>query len=290
MKKLIFFLILVVTGVNSIAQDYHFSQYLSNPVFLNPGFSGSDSCPRFVVNTRLQWPELAAEYKTISASYDQYVPKLKGGLAVSYVFDVAGNTIYSNNLNFSYSYKLKLGNDMHISPAISVGMVAKSLDESKINMSPDYNPRYNFNSGAGFLFSYKYLALGYSADHLNTPNESFFTNVSSKLPVKHIAFLSALIDLGSNVNLNPSIMFESQNKFEELVPAISLMIKGVKIGAAYRTGFENPDAVIGLIGYQNARFFAGYSYDYTVSKLSNASGGAHELALIYKLKKSSLAK
>ncbi len=285
MKNILFILFILSACSNSFAQDYHFSQYTSNPVFLNPGLAGSDSCPRLVVNSRLQWGNLSNGYKTFSASYDQYVPKLNGGLALSYVCDNAMGILFTNNLNLSYAYKIKLSDAVFVSPAIIIGMGAKSLDEKELNISSDYNPRIYFNSGAGLLISYKRISLGITADHLNKPNESFLNTETAKLPIKYIAFASTQFHLSNELILNPSIMYEKHEMFEEMVPSLSLLFHRIRIGAAIRVGFENPDCIIGMLGYQSFRFFAGYSYDYTISKLANATGGSHEIALIYLLKK-----
>ena len=46
----------------------------------------------------------------------------------------------------------------------------------------------------------------------------------------------------------------------------------------FRQGFNNPDAFIALLGIQTSVVKIGYSYDVTVSKLSNATGGSHEVS------------
>jgi hypothetical protein len=65
----------------STAQDAHFSQYYANPIYLNPAFAGLERCPTVHSNYRNQYPELGV-YQSYSASYDQYVDKLNGGVAV----------------------------------------------------------------------------------------------------------------------------------------------------------------------------------------------------------------
>ncbi len=49
-------------------------------------------------------------------------------------------------------------------------------------------------------------------------------------------------------------------------------------GLWYRFG----DAIIATLGVQFKGFKLGYSYDITISKLSNAAGGAHEISLGYR--------
>ena len=51
------------------------------------------------------------------------------------------------------------------------------------------------------------------------------------------------------------------------------------LGASYRRGFNNSDAVILLLGYDLEKYKIGYSYDLTVSQLGLSSGGAHEISL-----------
>jgi hypothetical protein len=47
--------------------------------------------------------------------------------------------------------------------------------------------------------------------------------------------------------------------------------------------FRNSDAFILLLGIQHKRFRIGYSYDITVSRLTNQSGGSHEVSLGFTL-------
>jgi hypothetical protein len=52
-----------------------------------------------------------------------------------------------------------------------------------------------------------------------------------------------------------------------------------------RHTFGNPDAVIVLLGLQQKDYKIGYSFDYTISRLTNKSGGAHEISLAWMFRK-----
>ena len=70
------FIFLAVFSMNSVQEmsaqhDPEFTQYYANPLYLNPAFAGSNICPRIHVNYRNQWPGLAANYVTFSASGEE---------------------------------------------------------------------------------------------------------------------------------------------------------------------------------------------------------------------------
>ena len=74
-------------------QDPEFTQFYSNPVYLNPAFAGSKICPRFVMNYRNEWPNISGKFITTAAAYDQRVDALRGGLGLMFVNDNAASTL-----------------------------------------------------------------------------------------------------------------------------------------------------------------------------------------------------
>jgi type IX secretion system PorP/SprF family membrane protein len=88
---------LFLLGKNAYGQDPAFSQFYSNPLYLNPAFAGANNngCPTTNLNYRDQWPGIGRTYVTYSASYDQHVDALGGGIGVMVAQDQSG----SGNLN-----------------------------------------------------------------------------------------------------------------------------------------------------------------------------------------------
>ena len=76
----LFFLV----GVNNkvIAQDPIFTQFYSNPIYLNPAFAGSRVCPRFALNYRNEWPNISGNFITTAAAYDQK-PEIAEAMAMA---------------------------------------------------------------------------------------------------------------------------------------------------------------------------------------------------------------
>lgn len=71
--KLLIALIFVSTF--AVAQEFHFSQFHSNPLSLNPANAGNTEGSRLNTGTRVQWPKIVP-YTTVFVSFDTYVKKL----------------------------------------------------------------------------------------------------------------------------------------------------------------------------------------------------------------------
>ena len=58
--------------------------------------------------------------------------------------------------------------------------------------------------------------------------------------------------------------------------------KSFLFGGWYRNNLDiRPDAIIALAGFAREKWQVGYSFDFTLSKLSNYSYGSHEISLIF---------
>lgn len=118
---------------------------------------------------------------------------------------------------------------------------------------------------------------GFAAHHLSQPDEGFMG--ISKLPMR------LTMHTGANLNFktkhfifSPNILFVKQEDFQIFLPGISAKYKWAVLALSYR----NQDAFIVNGGFQNRFLKIAYSYDLTVSKLTNkATGGTHEIQLAW---------
>ena len=86
--------------------------------------------------------------------------------------------------------------------------------------------------------------------------------------------------------LNPTILFHEVNRvlstfhvllFNYGFYASRSVVQG---GLWVRHSLSGFDAVIAMVGLKLDRFKVGYSYDLTVSRLTNEPGGSHEISFI----------
>lgn len=302
-RKVLFSFVLFLAGWGmSYSQDPHFSQYYANPVYLNPAFAGTSICPRIIMNYRNQWPSISGAYTTYSASYDQHVENLAGGVGLMFVTDKAGEgTLNTNMVSGVYSYRLPINRLFSLKAALQVSYFQKSIDWEKLTFGDQIDPRYGFvrfttekkpseltkgtaDFAVGILGYGENIYGGVAVHHLTEPKEGFFSD--SKLPMKITAHIGGMIGLKQNhkrrriddPTISPNLLFMKQGDFEELNYGLYFNKYPLVCGVWFRQGFDNPDAFIALIGLQTSVVKIGYSYDMTVSKLSNVSGGAHEVS------------
>jgi type IX secretion system PorP/SprF family membrane protein len=303
------FFISVFFNKGVVAQDPEFTQFYANPLYLNPAFAGSSRCPRMVFNYRNQWPGLYKTYVTYSASFDQHVDALSGGIGFIVTQDAAGDgTINTTNASAIYSYYLPVTNAFSVKVGAQATYAQKSVDWNKLNFGdmidnqygfinmtnevpPDNNMVNNIDFSAGILGYSSSFFIGGAIHHLAEPNEAFIGGVSP-LPRKITAHTGAIIPMGPpslkqrrrrrrNPNalpessISPNILYQRQKDFQQLNLGLYLT-KGPVVGGLW---YRNQDAFIVLVGLMTTNFRFGYSYDVTVSKLSNASAGSHELSM-----------
>ncbi|WP_165851388.1 PorP/SprF family type IX secretion system membrane protein [Brumimicrobium aurantiacum] len=292
--------ILVINAFNNktYAQDPQFSQFYANPIYLNPAFAGSHGCPRFAVNYRNQWPALSGSYVTYSASYDQYIKGMNGGIGVIMTHDQQGKgTINHTTLSLIYNYHLKVNRKFTMMFAGKATWNQKSLDWDRLTFGDMIDPRRGFiyatgdvprggsrgffDVSAGMVGFTEQFFFGVSAHHLNMPDESMIIG-QSRMPIRFTGHAGAKIPLGSsskynnNVSIMPNMIFQYQQGFMETLLGTYVQYGALTAGAWFRSR----DAFILSAGVNTGKFKVGYSYDVTVSALNNGvSGGSHEISL-----------
>ena len=277
------------------AQDPQFTQFYANPLYLNPAFAGSNVCPRICINYRNEWPGIAGTYITTSASFDRFVYKIKSGIGVLVTNDRAGQgTLKTTNVSGIYCYQWRPTRTFSVNVGFKATYGQKSLDWSKLNFGDQIDERRGFvhntheiqgasqksyvDFSAGIVGFTKYFYAGFAADHLTQPDESLMQGGQSRLPMKFTGHAGAVIPIGdksAETSVSPNILYQQQQDFRQLNLGV-YFTKGVLVGGLW---YRNSDAFIVLLGVQKGAFKIGYSYDVTVSKLSSASAGSHELSL-----------
>ncbi len=284
---------------NASAQDPEFTQFYSNPIYLNPAFAGSRICPRFVMNYRNEWPNITGNFVTTAAAYDQNVDGLYGGIGLIFLTDNAAKTLQTSRVSLIYAYHQKVTRKFSINLGIEGSYYQKSVDWDRLTFGDMIDPRRGFvyqtndvrrnepvnnlDFSAGLVGYTEQFYCGFAVHHLTEPNESLLqSSTPSPLPMKYTGHIGAVIPLGGGSlysekeeSISPNILYTRQGDFQQLNVGIYVK-KGSLIGGVW---YRNKDAFILTLGIESNMIKVGYSYDVTMSKLSIISGGSHEVSL-----------
>ncbi|MDQ3047889.1 MAG: type IX secretion system membrane protein PorP/SprF [Bacteroidota bacterium] len=306
-------LFIVIMLPKAGAQDMHFTQFFSSPVYLNPAFAGADVCSRVSLVYRNQWPGVTKTYRSYLFSVDHYFNSKNIGAGILFASDIAGSGDLKTTLvNVPVAYETRLNKKLFMRLAVQGGIGIRSINFNKLlfgdqisrggNVATLEDPTQTkvfFDLGAGALFySARYWG-GFSAYHLNKPNQSLRGDIDGTIPIRYTVHGGARFAINKEEKedlkkkfISPAFHYRGQNKFDQLdvgcyytqgVFNLGLWYRGIPGFKSYAPGYANNDAIAIITGIKTERFNCGYSYDITISKLAGITNGAHEITIAYQL-------
>ena len=287
------FLVLICRAV--FAQDPTFSQFYANRLYLNPAFAGTAKCPRLTLNYHNQWPGIDNSFVTYTASFDQQVDAINGGIGALLMRDIGGEGILSStSASLMYSYQFRVNRKFSIRAGFQGTFVQKSIDVSNLRFGDMIDARRGFvfqtqeqiandqviypDFSFGMLGFSENLYFGVAIHHLTAPDEGLID--FSELPQRFTGHFGGVFPFGlrnEDMTWSPNIIFQQQGPAQEVNLGLYVTKGPVVVGTWYRF----TDAYIFLLGLQRDNYKIGYSYDITSSLLSDKTNGSHEIRFSY---------
>lgn len=320
--KYMVMLLITATGFDSVllSQDLHFSQFMQTPLLVNPAHTGfiPDGDYRMGVNYRNQWAAVTTfPYKTMSAFGDVQVlqnTEQTGwlGLGGLLLRDVAGTSaLTSTKLYGSVAYHQMIGNGSLLGLGFNVGWANKSINTSGLTFPSQWNGQFfdihqsglapvltansisYFDMQVGLNYAYfpnpsTFVNAGFSAMHLNQPQESFFdrTNgVDNRIAVRYNGFLNASFKLNDQLIVSPHMYLSIQAAASEWVGGVNAQYNLSGDGEYTLSGglyYRYNESLIPMVGIGLKDMVLQFSYDATMTSLKNFNDrrGAFEFSLI----------
>ena len=297
-------------------QDPQFSQYMFNTLVINPAYAGYRETKNISLLHRDQWTGFEGAPKTQSLIADgAFGSDNKVGLGLSLVSDKAGLQ-RQTSAHANYAYRLPVGEDARLAMGVSIGVGQFTLNSSDANVQDETDPNFGDkqtyfvpDARVGVHYSTSKFYAGLSATNLisNSINYQQVGKNTIARQGRHY-FLTAgyLFDINSNFKLKPSFLLREDAKGPTSLDINSFVLikESVWIGASYRSGVNlwkktdwnsstfSQNSLVGVVeAFVLRNLRVGYSYDYSLSDLSNYTNGTHEISLGFTLntnKKSAL--
>ena len=303
------------------AQDPTFSQFYNSPLYLNPALIGEEEFVYLNFAYRTQWKSLENPYTTYQASMiipyykDKHRKPLGhlGGVGLSFYGDKAGvydnYKSYGGNASFAYNVDFSNKNHNRLTFALQAGFIHKGVDKNNLTWGEQYNPFIGWDNTvvpgdlnqienktflditAGVFWRYyvkdenktiQSLYAGYSAGHLNHPNESVLIDETHRLPLLHKLHGGIIFSLGEKTYISANFLSLLQDKVNQtnvgafLSYKLPFNTKGQMSGLLTRIGAWHrvQDSFIASLEFMTNTFQVGFSYDWNVTSLRYNSRGA----------------
>lgn len=218
MKKFILLLVsgFLLTGLSYGQQDPLYSQYINNPMVINPAYAGLNNNLNASLSYRTQWGGFEGNPTTVNVNGHISLVDNRVGAGLLIVQDKIGNAT-STDINAVGAYKLQL-NDMVFSFGMQAGVSLLREDNSKLNLPPNQmdDPAFQNdlntskpNIGVGVILKTERYFVGVSVPRLlnssfNNQGEDF------ELYNQHFYMLGGYVfNVGTRLRLKPSVLLKS---------------------------------------------------------------------------------
>lgn len=283
-RSLCLFLVGIVGSV-SAQQDPMFTQYMHNPVSINPAYAGSRGTLNAVVMNRQQWVGIEGAPNTMTLSINSPFIGYNVGVGLSLIYDRIDPTrqvgVYTD-----YAYHLKMTDKIKFALGLKAGfnmydVNTLSLRGAQYEDNPTAEKMYLPNFGIGtYMYSDRFY-LGLSVPKMLQNSLSDNKNTLLNKEERHYFFTGGMVfDISDRVRFKPSFtlrMVAGAPLSSEFSGAVILHDR-LWLGGMYRY----TEAMGGMVKFDiTTQLAMGYSYDTTLSRLGNYNHGTHEVYVSY---------
>lgn len=293
MKKIIIIAgLLIGLGTSAFSQQLPlYSQYMFNPVLLNPAVTGSHDNIPIRLTVRQQWVGIDKAPSTQAISGHMRLKNETMGVGgIIYADSFGPETKIGIQGNYSYILPV-MDNDAHLAFGLSFQVFQYSMNYNNMVSIDDNDPALNYSiekswvpdSDFGLYFYSENYYAGLSVNQLiETSLKIGGAEIDRNTLVRHYNFMGGYkFKLENDFAIEPSCLVKGT--FETPLQ-VDVNLKGIYqdnywLAFSYRTSGD----VIAMLGLKVEDFTFGFGYDYSVSALSSYQNGSFELMLGYDL-------
>lgn len=286
---------------------------LRDPMYIIPGLTqrninfastGGVLATRAQSFSRVQWAGTKDQSVDFRVAADGYVQALHGGIGLQIKYSNFNAGLLQNyEAAFTYSPKLKLGENFVLEPAVRFKMGTKSLNNNKINIgqqtewdrgivktfaakniSTNSNKLWYKDLGVGLMLNAKWFFVGVNLDNITRHRENLYGgNVNSigRTPLNFTATLGTdYQSFNKKIALSSYIVYQNYGKRNEAWLGMTFRYHWLTLGGAISTNLD-PAASVGL---KFNRFMLTYSMDYAKNQVYNKRFLSGQLSLRFTMR------
>jgi|ERR1035437_292205 type IX secretion system PorP/SprF family membrane protein len=291
MKRIIKSLILLLIPLSLAGQLTPVtSQYVLNPLSINPAYAGNRGALNIAAFYRRQWAGIPGAPETMTLAADAPFLDSKLGLGFSITNDKIGVTKETHFLT-NYSYKIDMDKGS-LSFGLGAGLITTNTAWSDLVVLDPGDENYLTNSRVfvvpDFTFGAYYLNQNYFAG-LSVPkllgykfnyDRNRYTLMVNPGKYNYLLNAGYVYTLNQKIKLFPSTLITispGEKLLFDLNAYVSLNDR-IWAGASYRNGRSLGALCQFAI---NNQFRVAYTYDFDFGKLGQYSNGSHEIMIRY---------
>jgi type IX secretion system PorP/SprF family membrane protein len=214
MNKFLLCSIVLIIGFQAQAQvDPLYAQYLTNPLTINPAYTGLNNNLNMSVAYRRQWAGFDGSPTTANVSAHTSLKKDRMGVGVIFVSDRIGSN-NNTEAHVSYSYKVATGKST-FSFGLQAGFINFKSNNTELNPFDPADPAFATDInitrpsfGTGVILKSERYFIGFSVPRL-LANSIDIAGIETELYSQHYYLMGAYVfNLSERIRLKPSVLLK----------------------------------------------------------------------------------
>jgi len=283
MKKIILIFLSLISFTSVAQQDPLYSQYLLNPLMLNPAYAGLNNNFNAIVGYRTQWAGFEGHPQTFNASMHSSLVDNKVGAGMVVSNDQIGS-VKTTEANLSFAYKLQFEKST-ISFGMNAGMINFRSDYSALNIQDPTDFAFTgsergtrVNLGAGIALKSEKYFIGLSVPRLLP---STFENGAQEFELynQHFYLMGAYMHyLNERVRLKPTLLLRGVSGAPVSVDlGFNINFNAVHTAGIFTRNFNAYGVLLQTLLSDKYRF--GYVFEMPTNKSVGTNFTTHEINL-----------
>lgn len=284
MKKLLPLAFLIISFSAIAQQDPIYSQYMLNPLVINPAYAGLSNNLNITGSYRIQWVGIEGQPNTFNLNGSSSLLQNKAGIGITFSHDQIGNT-RNTEVNASFAYKLDLGHDRQLSFGMQAGLLNYRIDNADLNIYDEGDEAFlnnergtTLNIGAGVIFKGSDFLIGLSVPRM-LPTKFSAGDSEFELYNQHYYLFGAYVFyLNEQVKFKPTALVRAvKGAAASTDIGANIILNSVHTAGVFTRNLKTYGVMLQTLYREKFRF--GYVFELPTNKSVGSNFTTHEISL-----------